>query len=189
MFSNAIIIKFKNINIKAMKTINRKLKQNRIALLVAAILLSLNIGMGQDEFLSQLIKKDYKNQSASSLLQMKYDYKLNIESQKEDLEPEAEIENWMSDINLWSSEEMEEEAEIENWMLNTNFWKNTESFDNEEELKIEDWMLKTDFWKTDISDNELEIETWMLKTNFWSSSLTENELEIEGWMMNSNLWL
>ncbi len=171
------------------KRINKKFEQSRIALLIIAILLSLNIGKGQDEFLSQVVKKEYKNQLAPSLLQIKYDYKLNVETLKEGLEPEAEIENWMCDVNLWSSDATENEAEIEIWMLNTSFWNNTENFDKEEELKIEEWMLSTDFWNTDLSENELEIENWMLETDLWKDSYSEFELKIENWMLNSNLWL
>lgn len=59
-----------------MKTINtnRRSGYGRIALLVVAILLSLNIIKGQDEFLSQMVKTEYKNQSDSFLLNYTYFY-------------------------------------------------------------------------------------------------------------------
>ena len=176
-------------------TINEKSAYSRITLLIVAIFLSLSMVMGQEKYLSQIIKDCNTTKSTSIQNNIFVTYNLNNEYVIDEMEPSGEIENWMYDINLWVKDQIEDEteAEIENWMLNTNFWYNTIKEDDEAELKIEGWMLNTDLWKSDLSENELDIENWMLNSNLWQeTALTqnhqENQLIIESWMSATNYW-
>ena len=67
------------------------------------------------------------------------------------------IENWMTDLNTWTSAfeaeifslENEKEVELENWMMdaNENNWNSVLTVDQEQELPLENWMLDTEEWK------------------------------------------
>ncbi len=63
-------------------------------------------------------------------------------------EIEYSVENWMFNLNEWTSE-LEDESiiEIESWMLeaNDNFW-NTKQETEEEEFEVEEWMTNLAKW-------------------------------------------
>ncbi len=128
-------------------TINKQSVNGKIALLIIAIFLSLNLVKGQKEYLSLVVKVNCLNESGSYTSQLTYTDNLNTIKPNNDKEPSAEIEDWMLNTNLWDkniSNNNDTELEIEDWMSNTYFWDNTIS---ENELKIESWMSATDFWK------------------------------------------
>ncbi|RLD84081.1 MAG: hypothetical protein DRJ07_05510 [Bacteroidetes bacterium] len=127
--------------------------------------------MGQEKYLSQIIKDCNTTKSTSIQNNIFVTYNLNNESVIDEMEPSGEIENWMYDINLWVKDQIEDEAEAE----------------------IENWMLNTDLWNNDLSENELDIENWMLNSNLWKESAftqnhQENQLKIESWMSATDYW-
>jgi len=150
-------------------TINKQSVNGKIALLIIAIFLSLNLVKGQKEYLSLVVKVNCLNESGSYTSQLTYTDNLNTIKPNNDKEPSAEIEKWMYDLKLWVNMQVEVEAEIEDWMLNTNLWGKNISNNNDTELEIEDWMSNTYFWDNTISENELKIESWMSATDFWKN--------------------
>ena len=174
-------------------TINRISNYSRITLLIIAVFIALSMVMGQEKYLSQIIKDCNTTKSTSIQNYILVAYNLNSQYMINEIEPSVDIEDWMSDVSLWVEDQIEDEAEIENWMLNTNFWYNTTTEDEEADLKIEDWMLNTNLWDNDLSENDLEIEKWMLNSNLWQESTyvqndLENQLKIESWMLATNYW-
>ena len=176
-------------------TINKKAAYSRITLLIIAVFLSFNMVMGQEKYLSQVIKECNTTKSTSIQNYIFVAHNLSNEYVIDEMEPTGEIENWMYDINLWVMNEIDDEAEIEieNWMLNTNFWYNANKENYEAGLKIEGWMLNTELWNNDLSANELDIEKWMLNSNLWQESVftqnhQENQLKIESWMSTTDYW-
>jgi len=172
-------------------TMKRKTSYWGIALLIVAIFLSLNFVSGQEEYLTQKVDVEYTGQSGTHLLRLTYSNNSDIVNTQNEIEPSAEIENWMSDVDFWVKDK-EEEAEIENWMLDTRFWDNLSTV-KEKEMEIECWMLNTNLWKSDLSETELEIENWMMNSSFWQENLfvqgkQESQLEIESWMSATNYW-
>jgi len=150
-----------------MKQTNRKSTFTKLALLLIASFLSLNLVKAQDEYLSLVIDVDCVSETVNLSSQVLY-ASLQSEKPNSSKEQPAEIEDWMYDLKLWVNSEDEPEAEIEDWMFNINLW-NDKLADNEEvEMEIEDWMLNADFWTNNIAENELEIEDWMYDSNFWN---------------------
>lgn len=97
-----------------------------------------------------------------------------------------------------SSHENIEEAklEMENWMTDENVW-NTSSFNYSEaveaNLEVENWMTSSDNWEIEFQG--LTIEDWMTDENIWEIELAieltteeEKDLAMEKWMVNENIW-
>jgi hypothetical protein len=99
-------------------------------------------------------------------------------------EPAIVVEEWMTDINSWTtlpaSTTFEEEAlALESWMLNTNEWAIMSEVGPyasnefaEEQLFIEAWMLDLNAWSSvfndaDFQEAPLTVEDWMLSTSDW----------------------
>lgn len=84
------------------------------------------------------------------------DYKkaMNTEITTE-AEASLNIENWMTDESIWSSEatintmETESTLEIEDWMTNENLWTSKTEVvapETEEALVVEPWMTDENLW-------------------------------------------
>lgn len=84
------------------------------------------------------------------------DYKkaMNTEITNE-VEASLNIENWMTDESIWSSEttaktlETESALEIENWMTNESLWTSKTEVvapETEEALAVEPWMTDENLW-------------------------------------------
>lgn len=97
--------------------------------------------------------------------------------------------------------EKEENLEIENWMTNENLFDATMQIEEETEssLQLEDWMTnETNFVAASTIVEETEtpmvLENWMLNDNLFSapnmdlSVETEAELELENWMINEDVF-
>ena len=99
-------------------------------------------------------------------------------------EPAIVVEEWMTDINNWTTlpaaTTFEEEAMVlESWMLSTEEWavvNGTSPYTSnefaEEQLYIEAWMLDLNSWSSvfndaDFQEAPLAVEDWMLSTNGW----------------------
>jgi len=103
-------------------------------------------------------------------------------------EPEAEIEDWMSNVHssFWFDlrEAKETEPAIENWMYNTEniFWLDLNNA-TESELALESWMYDTQdsFWLNldEAADPEPVMESWMTNPEEWD--LNDGEI-----MLTSN---
>lgn len=107
------------------------------------------------------------------------------------LETPTEIEDWMSNTDLWMYVELKMAAKhalkIEPWMSGQDFWKiNVDNLDLQN--KIEGWMLDIELWKSE--ENELSIENWMTDTKFWApTDNLDTKLVIESWMLDKSLWM
>ena len=91
------------------------------------------------------------------------------------VETTLEMENWMTDENVWNtsafhySEAIEADLEVESWMTNNNNWE--VEFQG---LAIEKWMTNENIWEIENS-MEIEIEE-------------EKDLAMEQWMVSENIW-
>ena len=77
-------------------------------------------------------------------------------SSHEIIETSLELENWMTDQNLWSTNslytadfalpETEATLDLESWMTSEEVWEVQETI-VEEELEVESWMTNPEVWK------------------------------------------
>ncbi|MGF7140396.1 hypothetical protein [Roseimarinus sediminis] len=70
--------------------------------------------------------------------------------------------------------ENEENLEIENWMTNENLWEveaavdfSTEEVSDEAELEIEEWMINNQLWEKAEKETPLSVEAWMYNDHYW----------------------
>ncbi|MDX1283649.1 MAG: hypothetical protein R3182_01490 [Draconibacterium sp.] len=101
-------------------------------------------------------------------------------SSHENFEISLDLENWMTDENIWSSNslysfdfdlEAEPALELENWMTCNNTWEMNNMFYTE-------------------SETDLGLETWMTSDNLWDIKETTHEdaMEVENWMIDDKVW-
>ena len=84
-----------------------------------------------------------------------------------------------TELNASSHESIETTLELENWMVNDNLWTTDGAItlENavEESLDLESWMTNESIWETESlvivekeTEQELAIEPWMTNENNWS---------------------
>jgi len=112
--------------------------------------------------------------------------KLTKASSRENIvETSLQLENWMTDDNIWNkssafnySEVADSKLEIENWMTNSDVWSTSEKFVYNE---ISDASLEMENWMTDVF-------AWNVKVPSHFENENETELQLENWMVNENVW-
>ena len=92
----------------------------------------------------------------------------------ENIEMTLEIENWMTDENVWSTSDfgvvaVEANLEMENWMTNQFVWDV-----QNQSLAFENWMTDENIWEV---ESAIQVET-----------IKEKDLALEQWMLNENIW-
>ena len=98
------------------------------------------------------------------------------------IEPEPEIENWMTDSwylldntkILFQIREENPELKLEEWMFNFSE-VGPHMMYAEDEVQIEDWMVNPDEWLNSIQD--------------WLTEDDDDELPLEAWMLSSKGWI
>ena len=96
-------------------------------------------------------------------------------------ENELQLENWMTDENLWNinfisfsefSQETGTSLEFENWMTSEKTWNLSNNFVEETEtgLELERWMTGSENWNVNSINSEakLVIENWMIENSIWN---------------------
>uniref|UniRef100_UPI0032174222 hypothetical protein n=1 Tax=uncultured Draconibacterium sp. TaxID=1573823 RepID=UPI0032174222 len=100
------------------------------------------------------------------------EHKIEASSHENTQEASLELENWMTDENIWNTSDFqfavvpEATLEVENWMTSMNLW-DVQS----ETLNLEYWMTNEDVWKVNdeiaFSETDLTIQDWMINENIW----------------------
>ena len=101
-------------------------------------------------------------------------------SSQANTETTLQLENWMTDENVW----------------NTNFANNAGFIlETEINLELEDWMINTESWNVGFDFAEevepgLELENWMINEVTWDNNYEEkdSDLNLENWMINGDIW-
>jgi hypothetical protein len=101
-------------------------------------------------------------------------------SSQENIETTLQVENWMTDEDLWNTnsisisefiQESETSLELENWMTSEETWNLNKNFVEEAEasLELENWMTSEETWNVNNMnlETELAVENWMLDNKVW----------------------
>jgi hypothetical protein len=99
------------------------------------------------------------------------------------MDSKLELENWMVNINEFSSEEMfyEKELALEDWQVHAASFNTEMALDKKMELK--EWMMEP--FEIEELEMELEFEDWMVKPFISKDedNFQEEELVLEDWML------
>ncbi len=156
-------------NSKNMKTStqNKGKKLHRVAMLIVAGLISLNLH-AQKSFNNYEFQKFTNNLFKSTDQIIMAFSKVAVEEKSFD--EKIELEDWMSDLDEWVIS-LESGSGTKESLTNE-----SETF-KEEDLKFEDWMFNTDWLKEAeniAGDKEMELEEWMMNLKEWNTVYCEN---------------